>query len=63
MGRLARLPFIGITSFALWYFFMRCVPITLNGGREFQQVLTLQEPDSPWHLHLSILLFFRACRI
>lgn len=47
------------TDLAFLYLWKRCFPMKVKGGRVFQQVLTVQEPDTPWHLH-SVLIPLRT---
>lgn len=35
-------------------------PTRLNGGMTFQQVLSSQDPDTPWHLHSTCMLWRMA---
>lgn len=47
----------GLTSAALSNRSLRRLPTNRNRGRALQQVFVSQEPDTPWHLQSTLMLY------
>lgn len=45
----------GALRMASLYFCLKSVAVALKSAIFFQQVFIEQEPETPWHLHLSII--------
>lgn len=50
------------TLYAFSYLRFKTCPISWKGANWRQQVLTVQVPDTPWHLHLVFTWPFTTCK-
>jgi len=51
-----------VTSTAFLKSSFSALPIIRKSGTIFQQVLSSHEPDMPWHLQRTCMLFANACK-